>query len=67
MKKLILSALFCIAILSPIQAMAKPYHKIVQKQDADLLLAIISKNDCNLIELRSLDNHKDGYILVIYE
>ncbi len=68
MKKLLLSLVVFAAAFNPMQVMAEHViSKIVLKQDADLLLTVIYKNDCEVVKIESLDQDKDGYVLIVYK
>ena len=66
MKKLILSILLCIAVLNPIQAMAKECY-VCAKWEAGKIILDLKKLGWKVTDVQALDNQSNGYVKLFYE
>ncbi len=65
MKKLILSILFCIAMLSSVQAMANEFF-VTSKFNAQKIINEMKERKWNIVDVVPLDNESSGYVKIIY-
>lgn len=66
MKKLILTLTFFVAVVSPIQMMAKEFY-VEAKINAQDTLNIMREKKITVIDVVPLDNAQFGYVKIIYE
>jgi hypothetical protein len=67
MKNLILSMVLFVAVMNPIQVMAKEIF-ITTKQNAQTIVTyMLDERNLKVIDVIPLDNSKDGYVKIIYE
>jgi len=66
MNKLILSMVLFVAVMNPIQIMAKQFL-VTNKGSAQEALNMIRDRKFTTIDVIALDNDKYGYVKIIYE